>query len=208
MLVVGLTGGIGMGKSAAAAHFRHRGIATFDADAYVHRLYEGAAVPAIAAAFPGVVREGRVDRMLLAREVAGKPERLRELEAIVHPLVVEAEIDFLRAQEEQGARLAVLEIPLLFETGAEIRTDVTIAVSAPEAVQRQRVLARPGMTEEKFAALRARQHSDAERRAAADYVVDSGTSLENMHEQLDRLIESLQTRDGEVMEQLRRWQPT
>jgi dephospho-CoA kinase len=140
--------------------------------------------------------------------VAGKPERLRELEAIVHPLVVEAEIDFLRAQEEQGARIAVLEIPLLFETGAEIRTDVTIAVSAPEAVQRQRVLARPGMTEEKFAALRARQHSDAERRAAADYVVDSGTSLENMHEQLDRLIESLQTRNGEVMEQLRRWQPT
>jgi dephospho-CoA kinase len=146
--------------------------------------------------------------MLLAREVAGKPERLRELEAIVHPQVVEAEIDFLRAQEEQGARIAVLEIPLLFETGAEIRTDVTIAVSAPEAVQRQRVLARPGMTEEKFAALRARQHSDAERRAAADYVVDSGTSLENMHEQLDRLIESLQTRNGEVMEQLRRWQPT
>jgi dephospho-CoA kinase len=97
----------------------------------------------------------------------------------------------------------VLEIPLLFETGAEIRTDVTIAVSASEAVQRQRVLARPGMTEEKFAALRARQHSDAERRAAADYVVDSGTSLENMHEQLDRLIESLHTRDGEVMEQLR-----
>ena len=203
MLVVGLTGGIGMGKSAAAAHFRHRGLPVFDADAYVHRLYEGAAVPAIAAAFPGVVREGRVDRTLLAREVAGKPERLRELEAIVHPLVVKAEIDFLRAQEQQGARLAVLEIPLLFETGAEIRTDVTIAVSASEAVQRQRVLARPGMTEEKFAALRARQHSDAERRAAADYVVDSGTSLENMHEQLDRLIESLHTRDGEVMEQLR-----
>ncbi len=203
MLVVGLTGGIGMGKSAAAAHFRHRGVPVFDADAYVHRLYEGAAVPAIAAAFPGVVREGRVDRTLLAREVAGKPERLRELEAIVHPLVVKAEIDFLRAQEQQGARLAVLEIPLLFETGAEIRTDVTIAVSASEAVQRQRVLARPGMTEEKFAALRARQHSDAERRAAADYVVDSGTSLENMHEQLDRLIESLHTRDGEVMEQLR-----
>jgi dephospho-CoA kinase len=203
MLVVGLTGGIGMGKSAAAAHFRHRGVPVFDADAYVHRLYEGATVPAIAAAFPGVVREGRVDRTLLAREVAGKPERLRELEAIVHPLVVKAEIDFLRAQEEEGAKLAVLEIPLLFETGAEIRTDVTIAVSASEAVQRQRVLARPGMTEEKFAALRARQHSDAERRAAADYAVDSGTSLENMHEQLDRLIESLQTRDGEVMEQLR-----
>jgi len=203
MLVVGLTGGIGMGKTSAAAHFRRRGIAVFDADAYVHHLYEGAAVPAIQAAFPGVVREGRVDRSLLAKEVAGKTERLRELEAIVHPMVVKAEIDFLCEQEEQGARLAVLEIPLLFETGAEIRTDVTIVVSASERVQRERVLARPGMTEEKFEALRARQHSDVDRRAAADFVVDSGTSLENMHAQLDRVIESLQTREGAVMERLR-----
>jgi len=208
MLVIGLTGGMGMGKTSAAAHFRGRGIAVFDADAYVHQLYEGAAVPAIAAAFPGVVHEGRVDRTLLAKEVAGAPERLRQLEAIVHPMVVAAEIDFLRAQEEQGARLAVLEIPLLFETGAETRTDVTIALSASEAVQRERVLARPGMSEEKFEALSARQFSDAERRASADYVVDSGTSLENMHDQLDRLIESLQTRDGEVMERLRHWQPS
>jgi len=203
MLVVGLTGGIGMGKTSAAAHFRRRGIAVFDADAYVHHLYEGAAVPAIQAAFPGVVREGHVDRALLAKEVAGKPECLREIEAIVHPMVVKAEIDFLREQEEQGASLAVLEIPLLFETGAEIRTDVTIAVSASESVQRERVLARPGMTEEKFEALRARQHSDADRRAAADFVVDSGTTLENMHAQLDRVIESLQTREGAVMERLR-----
>ncbi len=203
MLVVGLTGGMGMGKSAAAAHLRHRGVAVFDADAYVHWLYEDAAVPAIAAVFPGVVREGRVDRALLAREVAGKPERLRALEAIVHPMVIKAEIDFLRAQEEQGAKLAVLEIPLLFETGAEDRTDVTIAVSASEAVQRERVLARPGMTEEKFEALRARQHSDAERRAAADFVIDSGTALENMHAQLDQVIESLQTREGTVMDRLR-----
>jgi dephospho-CoA kinase len=203
MLVVGLTGGIGMGKTSAAAHFRRRGIAVFDADAYVHHLYEGAAVPAIQAAFPGVVREGRVDRALLAKEVAGKPERLRELEAIVHPMMVKAEIDFLREQEEQGASLAVLEIPLLFETGAEIRTDVTIAVSASERVQRERVLARPGMTGETFEALRARQHSDADRRAAADFVVDSGTTLENMQAQLDRVIESLQTREGKVMERLR-----
>jgi dephospho-CoA kinase len=203
MLVVGLTGGIGMGKTSAAAHFWRRGIAVFDADAYVHHLYEGAAVPAIQAAFPGVVREGRVDRALLAKEVAGKPERLRELEAIVHPMVVKAEIDFLREQEEQGASLAVLEIPLLFETGAEIRTDVTVAVSASERVQRERVLARPGMTGETFEALRARQHSDADRRAAADFVVDSGTTLENMHAQLDRVIESLQTREGKVMERLR-----
>ncbi len=203
MLVIGLTGGMGMGKTAAAAHFTARGIKVFDADAYVHHLYEGEAVAAIEAAFPGTTHDGRVDRTLLGKEVSGNPERLRALEAIVHPLVVAAEIDFLRDQEKAGAALAVLEIPLLFETGAESRTDVTIALSASDRVQRERVLARPGMTEEKFEALRARQLSDAERRARADYVVDSGTNLENMHRQLDRLIESLQDRDGRVMERLR-----
>lgn len=203
MLVIGLTGGMGMGKTAAAAHFTARGIKVFDADAYVHHLYEGEAVAAIEAAFPGTTHHGRVDRTLLGKEVSGNPERLRALEAIVHPLVVAAEIDFLRDQEKAGAALAVLEIPLLFETGAESRTDVTIALSASDRVQRERVLARPGMTEEKFEALRARQLSDAERRARADYVVDSGTNLENMHRQLDRLIESLQDRDGRVMERLR-----
>jgi dephospho-CoA kinase len=203
MLVIGLTGGMGMGKTSAAAHFAARGIEVFDADAYVHRLYEGDAVAVIEAAFPGTTRVGRVDRALLAKEVAGNPARLRALEAIVHPMVVKAEIDFLREQERAGAAFAVLEIPLLFETGAEARTDVTIALSASERIQRERVLARPGMTEEKFEALRARQLSDVERRARADYVVDSGTSLENLHAQLDRLIESLQDRDGQVMERLR-----
>lgn len=203
MLVIGLTGGIGMGKSSASAHFRHRGVPVFDADAYVHALYEGAAVPAIEAAFPGTTRAGRVDRALLAKEVADNPERLRQLESIVHPLVVQAEIDFLRAEEKKGTRLAVLDIPLLFETSAETRVDVTVALSTPEAVQRARVLARPGMSAEKFEALRARQLSDAERRAKADFVVDSGSTLENLYAQLDRLIESLQTRDGEVMERLR-----
>lgn len=203
MLVIGLTGGIGMGKTSAAAHFRCRGIAVFDADAYVHHLYEGAAVAAIEAAFPGVTRDGKIDRVLLAKQVASAPERLRELESIVHPMVVKAEIDFLREQEKKGAKLAVLEIPLLFETGAETRTDVTVALSAPDAVQRKRVLERHGMTLEKFEALRARQVTDEERRARADYVVDSGTTLEKMHEQLDQLIESLQTRQGAVMERLR-----
>lgn len=203
MLVIGLTGGIGMGKSAAAAHLRRRDVPVFDADAYVHRLYEGAAVPVIEAAFPGTVREGRVDRTLLGKEVAGNPERLKALEAIVHPLVVAAEIDFLREQERTGARLAVLEIPLLFETGAQSRVDVTVALSAPDDVQRARVLERPGMSLEKFEALRARQLSDADRRARADHVVDSGSGLENLHAQLDQLIESLQTRDGDVMERLR-----
>jgi dephospho-CoA kinase len=203
MLVIGLTGGMGMGKTSAAAHFKARGVDVFDADAYVHHLYEGEAVEVIEAAFPGTTHDGRVDRALLAKEVSRHPDRLRALEAIVHPMVVAAEVDFLRDQERAGAALAVLEIPLLFETGAEARTDVTVALSAPEAVQRERVLARPGMTQEKFEALRARQLTDAERRARADYVVDSSTTLENLHAQLDRLIESLQDRDGQVMERLR-----
>lgn len=203
MLVIGLTGGIGMGKTSAAAHLRRLGMKVFDADAYVHRLYEGDAVEAVEAAFPGTTRDGQVDRALLAAEVAGKPERLRQLEAIIHPMVIAAEIDFLREQELQNARFAVLEIPLLFETGAESRTDVNIALSASEDVQRTRVLARPGMTEKKFETLKERQLSDAERRARANYVVDSGTTLEHMQEQLDTLIETLQTREGGVMERLR-----
>ncbi|MFA9387361.1 MAG: dephospho-CoA kinase [Methyloceanibacter sp.] len=203
MLVIGLTGGIGMGKTSAAAHLRRLGMKVFDADAYVHRLYKGDAVEAVEAAFPGTTRDGQVDRALVAAEVAGKPERLRQLEAIIHPMVIAAEIDFLREQELQNARFAVLEIPLLFETGAESRTDVNIALSASEDVQRTRVLARSGMTEKKFETLKDRQLSDAERRARANYVVDSGTTLEHMQEQLDTLIETLQTREGGVMERLR-----
>ena len=203
MLVIGLTGGIGMGKSAAADHFARRGIPVFNADACVHRLYEGEAVAAIEGAFPGVTREGRVDRKLLGQQVTGHPERLRKLESIVHPMVVEAEIDFLRQQERKGAPMAVLEIPLLFETGAEKRLDVTIVVSAPRDVQRQRVLARSGMTAEKLEHLLARQLPDAERRARADYVVDSGLPLADMHAQLDQLIESLRGRNGTVIERLR-----
>ena len=203
MLVIGLTGGIGMGKSSAAAYFRQRGVPVFDADAFVHQLYEGPAVAVVERAFPGTTGNGRVDRTLLAREVARVPTRLKELEAIVHPLVVAAEIEFLREQEAKGERLAVLEIPLLFETGAETRVDVTIAVSAPQDVQRARVLDRPGMTAEKLEGLRERQLSDAERRARSDCVVESGTTLENMQAQLEDLIESLKLREGKVMETLR-----
>ena len=203
MLVIGLTGGIGMGKSAAAEHFTRRGVPVFNADAYVHRLYEGEAVGLIEAAFPGVTHGGRVDRKLLAERVTGSPERLKALEGIVHPMVVKAEIDFLREQEKKGAALAVLEIPLLFETGAEARVDVTIVLSVPAEEQRKRVLARPGMTEEKFAGLVARQLPDADKRARADFIVDSGTSLADMRGEIDRLIESLQNREGRVMERLR-----
>jgi dephospho-CoA kinase len=203
MLVIGLTGGIGVGKSEAAKHLARRGVSVFDADDCVHRLYEGEAVAAIEAAFPGVKRGGKVDRSLLSERIAGSPERLKQLEAIVHPLVVEAELDFLREQEKKGEALAVLEIPLLFETDAHHRVDVTVAISAPEAVQRERALARPGMTVDKLEHLLARQLTDAERRARADFVVDSSLPLARMHAELDRLFESLRGRQGAVMERLR-----
>jgi dephospho-CoA kinase len=203
MLVIGLTGSIGMGKSAAAAHFARRGVPVFDADAAVHRLYRGDAVPLIEAAFPGVTRGAKVDRELLAREVAQSPAKLKQLERIVHPLVVKAEIAFLREQEAKGAELALLEIPLLFETGAETRVDVSVVVSAPEAVQKQRALARPGMSEAKLAALLARQLPDAEKRGRANFVVDTSTTLADMQAEIDTLIESLKSRKGRVMERLR-----
>jgi dephospho-CoA kinase len=203
MLVIGLTGGIGMGKSAAAERFAAHGIPVFNADLCVHQLYEGEAVPAIEAAFPGVTRDGKIDRKLLSEKIGGSPERLRRLEVIVHPLVVAAEIDFLTEQENQGEKLAVLEIPLLFETGAESRVDVTVVLSAPPEVQRDRVLARPGMTADKLEHLLARQLPDTERRARADYVVDSRLPLADMHAELDRLLESLRGRKGVVMERLR-----
>jgi dephospho-CoA kinase len=206
MLVIGLTGSIGMGKSAAAAHFRARGVAVCDADAEVHRLYEGDAVPAIAEAFPGAVRDGKVDRTRLAREIAGSPAKLKELEAIVHPMVVKVELEFLREQERRGAAFAVLEIPLLFETDALARVDVTLVVSAPEDVQRERVLARPGMNPEKLEALLRRQLSDAEKQARADFVVDSGKSLADMQGQIDKILDSLRGRQGRVMERLRHGQ--
>jgi dephospho-CoA kinase len=204
--VIGLTGSIGMGKSAAAAHFRARGVPVCDADAEVHRLYEGDAVPAIAAAFPRAVRGGKVDRALLAQEVAGSPDKLKRLEAIVHPMVVKAELEFLREQERRGAAFAVLEIPLLFETDALARVDVTLVVSAPEDVQRERVLARPGMNPEKLEALLRRQLSDAEKQARADFVVDSGKSLADMQDQIDKILDSLRGRQGRVMERLRHGQ--
>jgi dephospho-CoA kinase len=203
MLVIGLTGSIGMGKTTAAALFAARGIPVFDADAEVHRLYAGEGVAAIEAAFPGAIRGGRVDRALLAEAVARSPDGLRRLEAIVHPMVASAEIAFLREAEASGAAFAVLEIPLLFETEAHKRVDVSVVVSAPEHVQRARVLQREGMSEEKLAHLVKRQLPDAEKRARADFVVDSGASLDNMRDQVDRILDSLRGREGRVMERLR-----
>ena len=178
MKVLGLTGGIGMGKSTAANTFRRLRVPVFDADAAVRRLQGrgGAAVRPIEAAFPGTTKDGRVDREALRSRVLGDPAALKRLERIVHPLVRRAEQAFLAAARRRGERLAVLDIPLLLETGGRRHVDEVIVVSAPRSVQRARVLARKGMTEERLAAILARQMPDAEKRKQADRVVRTGLS--------------------------------
>lgn len=198
MLVIGLTGSIGMGKSTAARRFRENGIAVFDADAAVHALYAGPAVPLIEAAFPGTTDAQGVDRGKLLAAASARADGFAALEAIVHPLVREAERAFLAGQVRDGAAMAVLEIPLLFETGADALVDVTVVVSAPADVQRDRVMARPGMTEHKFGQMLARQMPDVEKRARADFVVDTSRTIPETHAAIDRLIESLSERTGEA----------
>jgi dephospho-CoA kinase len=199
MLIVGLTGSIGMGKSTVAARFREHGIAVCDADAEVHELYEGAAVPAIEAAFPGTTEGGKVDRQRLARALIDNPAEFRRLEAIVHPMVLAAERAFLQAEAARGAAMAVLEIPLLLETGGEKRVDVVVVVSAPPDKQRERVMQRPGMTVEKLAQVLARQMPDADKRARADFVVDTGGTFAETEAQVDNIIESLRGREGTAL---------
>jgi dephospho-CoA kinase len=194
MLVVGLTGSIGMGKSTIAARLRVLGIPVCDADAEVHKLYEGAAVPAIEAAFPGTTAGGTVDRQKLAAALLVEPGKFKRLEAIVHPLVFEAERAFLRREAANGAGVAVLEIPLLLETGGERRVDAVIVVSAPADLQRVRVMGRPGMTLEKLEQMLSRQMSDADKRAKADFVVDTSGTFEETYAQVDRIVESLKAR--------------
>jgi len=196
MLVVGLTGSIGMGKSTVAAHFRRLGIAVCDADAEVHKLYDGAAVPLIEAAFPGTTQAGKVDRQRLAAALLGHPEAFKRLEAIVHPLVFQAECRFLREAAAGGAAMAVLEIPLLLETGGESRVDVVVVCSAPLEKQRERVMQRPNMTIERLEQMLGRQMPDTEKRARADFIVDTGGTLADTERQVDRLVESLRGRAG------------
>jgi dephospho-CoA kinase len=199
MMIVGLTGSIGMGKSTAAAHLRARGIAVFDADAEVHRLYAGGkAVQPVERAFPGTTVGGGIDRGKLATVLIGHPERFGELEAIVHPLVRDAERAFLRAEAQRGAAVAVLEIPLLFETGADKLVDAVIVVSAAPDVQRQRLLKRAGLSVEKLDGLLARQMPDAQKRARADFVVDTSGELETSEAALDAAIAALRDRAGEA----------
>jgi dephospho-CoA kinase len=200
MLIIGLTGSIGMGKSTAAAHFRLRGIAVCDADAEVHRLYAGAAAPLIEAAFPGTTGLEGVDRARLAAAVMRDPAGFKRVEAIIHPLVRDSERTFLRREKDRGAAMAVLEIPLLLETGGDANVDVVVVVSAPADVQRQRVLQRPGMTADKLDQLLARQLPDADKRARAHFVVDTGTTLAETEAQIERIIEQLQGRSGTAYE--------
>jgi len=199
MLIVGLTGSIGMGKSTAATYLRDRGIPVFDADAEVHRIYAGAkAVEKIERAFPGTTTQHGVDRGKLSAALIAHPERLRELEAIVHPMVREAERSFLRAEARRGTEVTVLEIPLLFETGADKLVDAVIVMSAAPDIQRERLLRRPGMSAEKLAGLLARQMPDAEKRARADFVVDTGSGTEASEAHLDRILTELQTWSGQA----------
>ena len=193
MILIGLTGSIGMGKSTTAAMFREAGVPVYDADAAVHDLYDvgGAAVGPVGEAFPGVVKDGAVDREALRQKVLGDPEALKRLNAIVHPLVGRDRVGFFQEAEAAGADMVVLDIPLLFETGGDANVDAVVVVSAPAEMQRERVLARPGMTPERLDAILAQQLADAEKRARAHFVVDTGHGLEPARAQVREIIATM-----------------
>ena len=187
MFVLGLTGSIAMGKSTTARLFAEAGVPVYDADATVHRLYEGDAAPAIEAAFPGTTRGGKVDRAALGQRMVGDAEALRFLESIVHPLVGRVREQFLADAEATGAKVAVLDIPLLFETGGESRVDAVVVVSAPADLQRARMLER-GLPPDRLEALLARQMPDAEKRRRADFVVDTSQGIEPARAQVRAIL--------------------
>ena len=189
MIVLGLTGSIGMGKSTAAGFFTDEGVPVYDADQAVHRLYAGEAVPAVEAAFPGTTRDGAVDRTRLGERVLGDPVAFKRLEAIVHPLVRREQERFVADAEAAGAEVVVLNIPLLFETGGDERCDAVVVVSAPAEMQRERVMSRPDMTEEKFTRLLAKQMPDAEKRRRADFVVDSSKDFDSTRAQVRAILQ-------------------
>lgn len=193
MIVIGLTGSIGMGKSTVAAMFEEEGAPSFNSDTAVHMLYAagGAAVAPVEAAFPGVSKHGAIDRVALSARVVGNVDEIKRLEAIVHPLVRQAQMQFLQDQRDAGAAFVVLDIPLLFEGGGAKFVDTTVVVSAPADVQRARVLARPGMTEEKFAEILKKQMPDADKRAAADFVIDTGRGFDYAREQVRQVLGAL-----------------
>ena len=187
MIILGLTGSIGMGKSTTAKMFADEGVPVHDADATVHLLYEGEAAREIEAVFPGSTRGGKVDRTLLAQQVVGKPDAMKALEAIVHPLVRKERERFLAEAKRAGAKIAVLDVPLLFETGGHADVDAVVVVSAPAQIQRARVLER-GVPAEKLDALLARQMPDVEKRAKAHFVVDSGQGFDHARTQVKSIL--------------------
>ncbi len=187
--VLCLTGSLGMGKSTAARFFAEAGVPVHDSDAVVHALYAGEAVPLVEQAFPGSTTDGKIDRGKLAAMVINNAEALRRLEAIVHPLVSASREKFLAEAEAEGAAVVVFDIPLLFETGAHGDCDAVVVISAPPALQRQRAFERPGMTDEKFLALLAKQMPDAEKRRRADFVVDSSQGFDHGRAQIRDILE-------------------
>lgn len=193
MFILGLTGSVGMGKSVTARFFAEQGVPVHDADAVVHRLYEGEAAAAIEAAFPGATAGEKVDRDKLAARVLGDSAALKRLEAIVHPLVQEAERRLLAEAEARGEKVAVLDIPLLFETGGDKRVDAVVVVSAPSEVQWSRVLERPGMTVEKLEAILAKQMPDDEKRRRADFVVDTSRGFEAARADVRAILDAVAT---------------
>ena len=193
MIVVGLTGSIGMGKSTTARMFAEAGVPVNDADAVVHDLYRSEAVTPIGDAFPGSIRNGMVDRQELARQLVENPAKFRSLEAIVHPLVRRREGKFVEVNRVAGAEMEVLDIPLLFEVRGEDRVDVVVVVTCDPQIQRARVLARPGMTEEKLDMILSRQIPDQEKRRRADFLIDTGRGLEAARQRVDEVIAALRS---------------
>ncbi|SFP13398.1 dephospho-CoA kinase [Mesorhizobium sp. NFR06] len=195
MIVLGLTGSIGMGKSTTARMFADAGVPVHDSDETVHRLYSGKAAPLVEAAFPGTTQAGVVDRDRLAEKVLGDPAALKKLEAIIHPLVRADADAFLARHRAAGVPVAVLDIPLLFETGGRNRVDKVVVVTASPEIQRARVLARPGMSEAKFDAILAKQVPDAEKRQQADFIVDTGQGFDVARRAVGAIIAELQEPD-------------
>ena len=191
MIIIGLTGSIAMGKSVTAELFRQQGILVHDADAVVHELYSGPAANLIEQEFPGVTVDGKVDRNALGKFVIGNPLAMRQLEAIIHPLVAQERKRFLQEAESKGVTIVVLDIPLLFETGIDRLCDYVVVVTTMAEIQRERVLSRPDMRAEKFEKLLASQLSDREKRKRADFIVDSSYGIENAGKQVKELLEAI-----------------
>ncbi|KRB62969.1 dephospho-CoA kinase [Rhizobium sp. Root708] len=194
MLRVGLTGSIGMGKSTMAKFFADAGVPVNDSDAVVHQLYAGEAAPLVDAVFPGTMKNGAIDRQELSRQLSSQSEGFKKLESIIHPLVRKREQQFIEQEQAKGPEIVLLDIPLLFETGAEKRVDVVVVVSCDPQIQRQRVLARPNMTEEKFNMILSRQTPDAIKRERADYLIDTGGTLEASKQRVAEIVEDLKRR--------------